>query len=96
MTEAEMPLRLYIAGISANSRRAMANLTKICALPEAAGWPVETVDVFEQPSRALADGVMLIPQLLILSGASRRAVVGDLGDRAALLAALGADGGGGP
>lgn len=96
MTDAGMRLRLYIAGTSANSRKAVANLAKLGALTEAAGWQVETVDVFEQPSRALADGVTLTPQLLILSAGDRRAVVGNLGDRAALLAALGADGGDGP
>lgn len=81
-------LRLYVAGTGPNSRKAMANLAQLRATTAMAGWPVETVDVFEQPGRALADGILLTPQLLILAAGGSRAVVGDLSDRDALIAAL--------
>ncbi|MGX9962485.1 hypothetical protein ACVFYP_04135 [Roseomonas sp. F4] len=68
-------LRLYIADSSPSSRPPLAELT------------METGNVHQRPDRALADGVLMTPQLLILSEAGTVAVVGDLGDRAALLAA---------
>ncbi|WP_439598582.1 circadian clock KaiB family protein [Falsiroseomonas sp.] len=91
MPDAAPRLRLYIAGSSPNSRKALANLAQLRAECPAADWVVETVDVFEQPQRALADGILMTPQLVILSEEGARAVVGDLGDRRALLAALAPD-----
>ncbi|NKE48419.1 circadian clock protein KaiB [Roseomonas frigidaquae] len=88
MAEAMPHLRLYVAGAGPNSRKAIANLARLRATTTVADWPVETVDVFEHPGRALADGILLTPQLLILAEGGARAVVGDLSDRAALLAAL--------
>ncbi|MBU8538745.1 circadian clock KaiB family protein [Falsiroseomonas tokyonensis] len=91
MPDAAPRLRLYIAGSSPNSRKALANLARLRAEGPASAWVIETVDVFEQPQRALADGILMTPQLLILSERGARAVVGDLGDRTALLAALAPD-----
>ncbi|NKC32158.1 circadian clock KaiB family protein [Falsiroseomonas selenitidurans] len=88
MPDTMLRLRLYVAGASPNSRRARANLAHIRAA-HGRDWEVETVDVFAQPARALADGILLTPQLLILDAEGPRAVVGDLGDHAALLATLG-------
>jgi circadian clock protein KaiB len=88
MAEQALRLRLYIAGSSPNSRKAVANLALLRAsLPDAA-LSLELVDVFQNPARALADGILLTPQLMILSGGDARMVVGDLSDRAALLSAL--------
>jgi circadian clock protein KaiB len=92
MPDADFRLHLYIAGGSPNSRRAVANLARLSATAPAT-WQIETVDVFEQPARAMADGIMLTPQLVILSATGRRCVVGDLSDSAVLLAALGTDSG---
>lgn len=42
------------------------------------------VDVFDEGRRALADGVLMTPQLLMLSTTPVRRLVGNLEDRAAL------------
>jgi len=91
MAEAVPRLRLYVAGAGPNSRKAIANLARLRATTVVAHWPVETVDVFEQPERALADGIMLTPQLLILTEGGTRTVIGDLSDRDALIAVLALD-----
>lgn len=88
MTESLLRLRLYIAGSSPNSRKAVANLALLRASLPDTELSLEMVDVFQNPARALADGVLLTPQLMILSGGDARIVVGDLSDRAALLSAL--------
>lgn len=92
MADPVLHLRLYVAGASPNSRRALGTLAWLRGRDDAAGWTIETVDVFEHPDRALADGVLLTPQLLIRSANGQRAVVGDLSDRAVLLSALGLGG----
>ncbi len=93
MNNASLRLRLYVAGSSPNSRRALGNLAWLRGWADTAAWTIETVDVYEHPDRALADGVMLTPQLVIQSTSGQRAVVGDLSDHPALLAALGLNGG---
>jgi hypothetical protein len=51
-------LRLYVAGDSPSSRRAIANLKAICATAFDDLCDVEVLDVLENAERALADGVL--------------------------------------
>ncbi|MEO6055008.1 MAG: circadian clock KaiB family protein [Chthoniobacterales bacterium] len=70
--------RLYIAGDGPNSIKAEANLNALCRehLPER--HEIEIVDVLRDPQRALDDKVMMTPQLVKLSPAPVRKVVGTL------------------
>ena len=81
--------RLYVAGDSLNSVQARANLTALCSahLPER--HEIEIVDVFRQPRRALADGILMTPTLLKLAPAPLRTVVGTLSQTQSVLLALG-------
>lgn len=88
--EATLLCRLYIAGDSPNSRRALANLRELCRRAAPNGHHIEIVDIFADPLRALSDGVMLAPQLLVISKGSVR-IVGDLSDETVVLAALGSE-----
>jgi len=82
-------LRLYVAGEAQNSVEALANLTAICkaALPER--HSIEIIDVFKDPSRALADRVFMTPSLVKVSPAPMRTIVGTLSDADKVLSALG-------
>ena len=84
-------LRLYVAGESPSSRRAIANLKAICATAFDDRCEVEILDVLENAERALADGVLVTPTLIRITP-PRRTIVGDLSQRAKVLDALG-DGG---
>ena len=84
-------LRLYVAGDSPSSRRAIANLKAICATVFDDQCEVEVLDVLENAERALADGVLVTPTLIRITP-PRRTIVGDLSQRAKVLDALG-DGG---
>jgi circadian clock protein KaiB len=53
------------------------------------GYKLEIVDVFEQPIRALTDGVLVTPSLAKVSPAPVANVVGNLSDRSNVLLALG-------
>ena len=80
--------RLYIAGTSPNSQRAMDNFKAIIRDFFPDGCELEVVDVLEEPLRALADGILLTPTLVRESPAPAR-VVGNLSDRETVLLTFG-------
>lgn len=85
---ATFSFRLYVAGDSLNSVDALANLTAICQrwLPQQ--HEIEIVDVFREPGRALADGILMTPTLLRL-GPSPVRIVGTLNQSVSVMRALG-------
>jgi len=85
-------MRLYIAGSAPNSARAIANLESICKRYLKSNYELEIVDVFEEPQRALAEGVLVTPSLTKLSPIPASKVVGNLSDENAVLLALGLKG----
>ena len=90
--ETVVVLRLYISGKAPNSVRAIANLEAICQQYLKDGYKLEVVDVFEQPLRALADGVLVTPSLAKMSPPPIANVVGNLSDKSNVLLALGIEG----
>jgi len=82
-------LRLYIAGGAPNSLQAIANLEAICEEYLQGGHKLEVVDVLEDPSRAMAEGVLVTPSLAKLSPLPAASVIGNLSDKAKVLLALG-------
>lgn len=85
-------MRLYVAGSAPKSALAIANLEAICKRHLKSDYELEIVDVFEQPHRALAEGVLVTPSLAKLSPKPVTKVVGNLSDRKAVLASLGLKG----
>ena len=63
---AQFKFRLYVAGDTLNSAQAIANLTALCRDYLPRRHEIEIIDVFREPKRALADGVMMTPMLLRL------------------------------
>ncbi len=73
-------LRLYVARSTPNSVRAQHNLAIALETLGDMLPPLEIIDVFSQPRRAVVDGVVTTPTL-IGTGAGRRLIVmGDLAD----------------
>ena len=81
--------RLYVAGDAQNSAQAVANLTLLCRTHLAGQHEIEIVDVFREPKRALADGILMTPTLVKLEPSPSRRVVGTLSQTSVLLQALG-------
>ena len=81
--------RLYVAGGTRNSVQAMANLNALCRahLPDRHG--IEIVDVFRDPKRALADGILMTPTLVKLAPSPARKIIGTLSQTQTVLSALG-------
>ena len=86
---AMMVMRLYVAGGAPNSVQAIANLEAICQQHLKGHYQLEIVDVFEQPLRALADGVIVTPSLTKLSPLPAAQIVGNLSDKSKVQRALG-------
>lgn len=83
----QIRVRLYVAGDSPNSRRAVDNLR--AALSGLATTPeVEIVDVLRAPDRGLRDGVLVTPMLVRIAPAPERRILGNLSDLAILLGVL--------
>ena len=81
--------RLYIAGETQNSVLAVSNLTALCSGYLSERYHVEVIDVFQDPSRALDDGVFLTPTLVRVAPAPDLKIVGTLSDQHYVLQALG-------
>lgn len=82
--DAIIEFRLYVVGDLPNSRRAIINLQAFCEehLPDR--HRIEVLDVFDAPERAMADHIMLTPQLVVVSAGRARHLVGDLSDPLAI------------
>ena len=85
----QFKFRLYVAGDTQNSARAVANLAALCRahLPDL--HHIEIVDVFREPQRALADGILMTPTLVKLAPSPARSIVGTLSQTRSVLQALG-------
>jgi circadian clock protein KaiB len=83
--------RLYIAGDTPNSLQALNQLSALCNAHLAERHSIEIIDVFQQPERALADGIFLTPMLVKLSPLPVQRIVGTLGQRQLVLQTLGLD-----
>lgn len=84
-------LRLYISRSTPNSMRAEQNLLEALAEPgrENTGFILDIIDVFANGKRAIKDGVIVTPTLIVLRGDQRFTIVGDLSDRSRLHLAIG-------
>ena len=81
--------RLYVAGDTQNSAQAVANLTALCRARLPDRHHIEVVDVFREPKRALADGILMTPTLVKLSPSPVRRIIGTLSQTQPVLVALG-------
>ncbi|MGM0633649.1 MAG: circadian clock KaiB family protein [Pseudomonadota bacterium] len=88
MSEDTVHLRLYVSMGSPNSRMAMRNLEAIQQRYLGDHCRLEVIDLFEEPLRALEDGVMMTPMLLVVSRDPPVSITGNLSDPAPLLQAL--------
>ena len=85
----QFKFRLYVADDAQNSAKAIANLAAICREYLHDRYEIEIVDVYKDPKRALADGVLMTPTLIRVSPLPVRRIVGTLGQTQLVLDALG-------
>jgi len=81
--------RLYVAEGTQNSDQALANLTTLCQAQVPDLYEIEVVDVLKEPTRSLADGILMTPTLMVLSPPPIRKIVGTLSQTQRVLQVLG-------
>jgi circadian clock protein KaiB len=81
-------LRLYVAGSTPQSSRAIANIKTICETHLQGRYVLTVLDLYEQQERAHDDKIMVAPTLIRQSPLPERRMVGDLSQTERVLAAL--------
>jgi circadian clock protein KaiB len=81
-------LRLYVAGTSSKSLRAMQNLKKLLNGEYEGEYELEIIDIYQQPIFAKSGQIVAAPTLIKELPAPLRKLVGDLSDTEKVLAAL--------
>jgi circadian clock protein KaiB len=81
-------LRLYVAGQSPKSLRALANLNSLCEQHLAGRHEIEIIDLVEHPSLAQSDDILAIPTLVRRLPPPPHKIIGDLSDTQHVLTGL--------
>jgi circadian clock protein KaiB len=84
----KVTLRLYIAGSSVRSTRAIRNAKEICDENLAGAYELEVIDIFQQPTLAKDDQILAVPTLIKKLPLPLRRVIGDLSNRDVVLVGL--------
>jgi circadian clock protein KaiB len=81
-------LRLYVAGQTAKSMTAFANLKRICEEHLAGKYSIEVVDLLKDPKLAKGDQILAIPTLVRKLPQPVRKIIGDLSNTDRVLVGL--------
>ncbi len=81
-------LRLYVAGQTAKSIKAFANLKKICEEHLAGKYTIEVIDLSANPRLAKGDQILALPTLVRRLPPPLRKIIGDLSDSERVLVGL--------
>lgn len=81
-------LRLYIAGQTAKSITAFANLKKICEEYLHGQYRIEIIDLLENPQLAKIDQIIALPTLVRKLPSPVKKIIGDLSNKEKVLVGL--------
>jgi circadian clock protein KaiB len=86
--DAEYLLRLYVAGQTAKSMQALANLRRICEEHLAGRYRLEVVDLIENPALARGDQILALPALVRQLPPPVKKIIGDFSSAERVLVGL--------
>lgn len=75
---AEYVLRLYVAGTTPNSVRAIENIKRICEEFLKGRYDLEVIDIYQQPVLAKGDQIIAVPTLIKKLPLPLRKFIGDM------------------
>jgi circadian clock protein KaiB len=81
-------LRLYVAGQTPKSIRALANLKVLCEERLKGRYQIEVIDLLEHPHLARGDQIIATPTLVIKLPQAVQKIIGDLSDTERVLVGL--------
>jgi circadian clock protein KaiB len=85
---AKWELKLYVAGQTAKSLLAFANLKRICEEHLAGEYHIEVIDLVKQPQLAKGDQILALPTLVRRLPEPVRKIIGDLSNTERVLVGL--------
>jgi circadian clock protein KaiB len=81
-------LRLYVAGQTARSAAALANLKAVCEQHLAGRYRIEVIDLLEQPQLAAGDQILAVPTLVRRLPEPIKRLIGNLANTERVLVGL--------
>ena len=87
-TKPEWQLRLYVAGQTARSTAAIANLERLCRTHMDGRYEIEVVDLLKNPALAEGDQILAVPTLVRKLPEPMKKIIGDLSNEARVLVGL--------
>jgi len=84
----EWQLRLYVAGQTARSITALANLRRLCETHLAGRYTIEVIDLLVNPRLAAGDQILAVPTLVRKFPEPIRKIIGDLSNEERVLVGL--------
>jgi circadian clock protein KaiB len=82
-------LRLYVAGNTVVSSRALINLRHFCDTHLNGRYDLEVLDLSQDPSAAAREGILALPTLVRLSPGPVKRFIGDMSNTQRLMKGLG-------
>lgn len=81
-------LRLYVAGQTPRSVRAITNIKSICEEHLDGRYQLEVVDLYQQPQLALGEQIIALPTLIRKVPTPLRRIIGDMSNLERVLVGL--------
>jgi circadian clock protein KaiB len=81
-------LRLFVSGLLHNSTSAIKNINQICSENLKGRYDLEIIDIYQKPSLAVSEQIIVIPVLIIKYPLPERRLIGDLSDYKKVLEVL--------
>ncbi|MFA6271179.1 MAG: circadian clock KaiB family protein [Candidatus Paceibacterota bacterium] len=81
-------LRLYVAGMTPRSARAIANIKAICEENLKDRYDLQVIDIYQQSKLIQGEQIIAVPMLIKKLPAPSRRITGDLSDRERVLIGL--------
>ena len=87
-SRARYVLRLYVAGTTQRSTRAILNIRRICEEHLAGRYELEVVDIYQQPTLAVGEQIIAAPTLIRKLPLPLRRFIGDMSGTERILVGL--------
>jgi circadian clock protein KaiB len=84
----EYVLRLYVAGTTSKSMRAVANIKEICESSLKNRYDLEVIDIYQQPVLMKGEQIIAAPTLVKKLPLPLRKFIGDMSDTERILVGL--------
>jgi circadian clock protein KaiB len=88
-SQSRFALRLFVAGTTNRSIRAIANIKQICENELDGRYDLEVIDIYQRPEAAMSEQIVAAPTLIKSAPLPFRRLIGDLSDRNGVAIGLG-------